>query len=121
MLIKKENRLKFENTPACTVYEYPIDDKDINVAFVEIEGRYPTEGYVYNELVKELLFVSSGQGKIVVEGTTHDLQKGDAFLIHPKKKYFIEGNLKFVIPCAPAWYPEQHKHFDELSSMACEK
>jgi len=54
VLIKKEDCLKFENPPSCIGYEYPLEDKDINIAVIEVKGRYPTMGYAMNELVKEV-------------------------------------------------------------------
>ncbi len=113
MLIKKENSTKHENSPECVVYEYPSMDKDLNVAFVELKGRYPASGYVFNELVKENFFVASGEGRVVIEEKEYKLSKRDAILIQPKQKFFIEGDLELIVSCSPAWYPEQHKHTDE--------
>jgi hypothetical protein len=46
MIVKKENRIRHENSPKCTAYEYMMDDKDINIALAEIDGRYPDTGLV---------------------------------------------------------------------------
>ena len=108
MIIKKKDRVRHENSPQCIAYEYPIEDKDINIAFVEIKGRYPDKGLVTNRRVKEMIFVKGGSGKIVIEGTEHLLEEGDAILILPGEAYFFDGNLELVVPCSPAWYPEQH-------------
>ena len=108
-IIKKENRIIFENSPKCIAYEYPMEDKDINVAIIEIDGRYPDKGHVLNEKVKELVLVTKGRGKIVIENTKLDLNEGDVALIQPKEKYFFEGKLKMIVTCSPAWYSEQHK------------
>lgn len=110
MLIKSSERIKNENSLDCTVYEYPFEDEDINMAAVELTGRYPSSGYVFNESVKEMIFVVSGTGKIIIEESEYALHKGDMILILPKQKYFLEGDLELVIPCSP----EQHKHFEEL-------
>lgn len=115
MKIIKENRIKHEHSPECVVYEYPFKDQDINVAIVEVSGRYPSSGYVTNEQVKEMLFVTSGAGKVVIGLNEYELVKGDMILIHPGQEYFIDGNLELVISCNPAWYPEQHKNVDKLS------
>jgi mannose-6-phosphate isomerase-like protein (cupin superfamily) len=109
MITKKENRVRHENSLKCIAYEYPMKDKDINVAFIEIDGRYPDNGYVTNESVKEVVFVAKGKGKIVIENKKYDLKEGDVALIQPKEKYFFDGKLELVVSCNPAWYPEQHK------------
>jgi mannose-6-phosphate isomerase-like protein (cupin superfamily) len=111
MIVKKEERLRFENSPGCVAYEYPTKDKDINVAFIEINGRYPDKGYVINEAVKEIVFVLEGPGKIIIGSEEHGLEEGDVVLIPPKQKYFFDGKLKIIASCNPAWYPEQHKQF----------
>jgi mannose-6-phosphate isomerase-like protein (cupin superfamily) len=110
MIIKKEDSVKHANSPECTVYEYPTEDKDINVAFAEIRGRYPSSGYAMNECVKEILFVKTGNGKAVIEDEEHVLNEGDMLYILPGKKYFLEGTIDLIIPCTPAWHPSQHKH-----------
>jgi len=113
MRIKKDDRVRYENSPKCIAYEYPLGDKDINVAYIEINGRYPDKGFVTNEAVKEILFVVEGEGKIVIEDEEHELKEGDVVLLLPKKKYFFDGKLKLVVPCSPAWYPEQHKNVEQ--------
>lgn len=108
-VVTKERRIMRANSSACIAYEYPAGDKDINVAFVEIRGRYPDSGQVTNEVVKEIVFVSAGKGKIIVEGKEYGLESGDSVLINPREKYSLEGKLDLVISSTPAWYPEQHK------------
>jgi mannose-6-phosphate isomerase-like protein (cupin superfamily) len=111
-MIKKENRIRHENSKKCIAYEYPIGDKDLNIALVEIRGRYPDSGVVINEVVKELIFVIEGKGKIVIDNKEYQLNEEDSLIILPKQKYYWEGNLKLLITCNPSWYPEQHKHID---------
>jgi len=114
MIVKKESRVKHENSPKCIAFEYPMNDKDINVAFIEIKGRYPDKGQVTNEVVKELVFVSKGKCKITIEGKETELEEGDSVLILPKQKYFFDGNMEIVVSCAPAWFPEQHKQINKF-------
>jgi mannose-6-phosphate isomerase-like protein (cupin superfamily) len=113
MLIKKKESIRIENSSVCIAYGYEFKDKDINVAPIEIRGRYPESGYVINELVKEMFFVSFGNGKVVIENETFEINQGDMIFILPKKKYLIEGNIDLIVSCSPAWSPEQHKHIDE--------
>jgi len=111
-IIKRQDRVEHANSPKCIAYEYPMGDKDINVAFVKINGRYPDRGRVVNQRVKELVYVTGGKGMIVIEGKKYGLEEGDAVLLLPGEKYFFDGKLKIVTPCNPAWYPEQHKEVD---------
>lgn len=109
MLIKKSERVKFENSPRCYGFEYPMNDKNINIAYIEIRERYPDKGFVLNEVIKEIVLVLNGKGSITIEGKKYILEKDDAFLILPNKKYFFEGDMDTIVTCSPAFYPEQHK------------
>ena len=109
MIIKKENRVRHENSPNCIVHEYPLGDKNIDVAIAQINGRYPDKGFATNEEVNEIIYVVKGVGKVVIDGKEHKLSDGDALLIRSKQKYFFEGELKLVISCNPAWYLKQYK------------
>ena len=109
-IVKKDEVLIHENSKTCIATEYPSADKDINVALVKINGRYPEVGYALNEVCKELAFINEGEGKIVLDnGNEIILEKGDSILIEPGEEYYWQGSLILIVSCTPAWYPEQHK------------
>ena len=112
MIIKKSERKKFSNSPVCTAYEYPFEDKDINIAFIEINGRYPDKGRIVNKVCKELVFIVKGKGKIEIDDKNILLEEGDSVFIQSNQKYFFEGNISIIASCHPTWYPEQHKECD---------
>jgi quercetin dioxygenase-like cupin family protein len=64
-----------------------------------------------NEVCSEMGYVVSGTGKLCHEdGTELAVAAGDAVYIEPGEIYYWEGEaLSMVMPCAPAFYPEQHK------------
>ena len=108
--VKKQEAKTYKNSDGCIAYEYHIGDNDINGAVIEIEGRYPDEGRVVNEKCKEIGYVISGSGYVVIEGEKVEFEKGDLVFIEPGEKYFWFGNnLKMFMPCSPAFYPEQHR------------
>jgi len=108
--VPKSKAQKFANSPTCTVYEYPMDDPDINGAVGIINGRYPDKNFVVNEKCKEIIYVISGSGSLTTEEKTVKLAEGDVALIPPGEQYYFEGKeLIIFMPCHPAWYPEQHK------------
>jgi mannose-6-phosphate isomerase-like protein (cupin superfamily) len=108
-VIYKNQTKVFKNSQVCTAIEYPLGDKDINGAVVELNGRYPDRGRVVNLKCKELAYVVKGAGKLVVEDEEIALKEGDLALIEPGEKYYWEGDMTMFMPCTPAWYPEQHK------------
>ncbi len=108
-IVGKTQRKKFKNSDCCTAFEYPINDSDINGAIIELSGRYPKNGFAVNEICKEMGYVISGSGKIVVENKEYLIAEGDLILIQPNEKFYWEGSLQIFMPCALAWTPEQHR------------
>lgn len=89
-ITRKEETKKFKNSEVCTAIEYPMDDKDINGAVIELNGRYPDKGRTMNEKCKEMAYVIKGSGRIVVEGKEIQLKEEDLILIEPGEKFFWE-------------------------------
>lgn len=108
-VIHQDETEKVQNSKNCLVYEYPLNDKDINGAFVKLTGREPDDGRVVNLVCKELAYVINGGGVIVIEDKEIKLKEGDLVLIEPGEKFFWNGDMELFLPCAPAWYPEQYK------------
>jgi len=109
-VVYKNQTKKFKNSGVCTAIEYPLGDKDINGALIELSGRYPNIDRVVNLKCKELAYVINGSGKLVVGGKKVKLQKGDMVLIDAGEKYFWDGKMTIFTSCVPAWYLKQHKN-----------
>jgi mannose-6-phosphate isomerase-like protein (cupin superfamily) len=109
-VIKKSQTVSFSNSPTCSGLEFQFNDKDLNAAVVTVDGRYPDQGHLVNEVCKEIAYVLSGSGSVGVDDVVHELQPGDAVLINPGERFFWHGDaLQMFMPCSPAFYPEQHK------------
>ena len=108
-VIKSKEAQKFVRSNSCTVWEYEMADKDINIATAKISGRHPEQGFSINTRCKELVFVLGGEGKMIFENQEIKLEKGDSVLIEPNEKFYLEGNLEISISCNPAWTLEQYK------------
>lgn len=111
-IVKKSQAEVFKAGDECTVFEYPMEYKDINGAVAKINGRYPSKGITVNEISRELGYVINGQGKITIDNKEIQLNKGDLICIDPGEKFYWEGNMELFIPCTPAWTPEQHKFIE---------
>jgi len=109
--IQKAEAVAFTNGPTCSGQEYSFGDNDLNIAIVTVTGRYPENGYVMNEVCKEAGYVVSGTGELGLKsGEKQAVAVGDAVLLQPGEKYYWEGDsLVLVMPCTPAFYPEQHQ------------
>lgn len=112
-IIKLEQAEKSNNSEKCKVLEYSFNDKDIDCATAVISGRYPDIGYCMNEECKELIYVIEGEGTLNKEDGIIKFKKGDAILINKGEKYYWDAHCTIVMPCTPAWYPEQHKLIKE--------
>ena len=96
-------------SPVFSVTEYALEHDKMDMAIATISGRYPEEKRVTNAISTELVYVSEGKGKIVIEGHEQQISAGDFILIEPGEKYYWEGELKLLMTCNPIWTPEQHK------------
>lgn len=111
-IIKKNQAQEFKGSGTCVVFEYPMGYEDINGAVAKISGRYPDKGFTVNEVCRELGYVISGSGKIVINKSEFLLQIGDLVSIDPGEKFYWQGNMELFLPCTPAWSQEQHKFID---------
>lgn len=110
-LITQIDTTSFSNSDTCAGYEYAFDDKDLNIAVVTVNGRYPESGYIVNEVCKEVGYVLNGKGSIgVLDEANRELEPGSAVMLQPGEKFFWQGeSLVLLMPCSPAFYPAQHK------------
>jgi mannose-6-phosphate isomerase-like protein (cupin superfamily) len=108
-IVRAGEARRFENAASCTAFEYDTGDAAINVARIEISGRYPAEGSAMNADVTELVYVERGEGTVSVEGTEHALRAGDVISIQKGERAHWDGSLTLVIACTPAWTPEQYR------------
>jgi len=109
-ILKSQQAQEFKNGDTCTAFEYPLEEKSINIAVIKLKGRYPETGQAMNTECKEIAYVTEGSGKVSVEDKTIEVNKGDVVLIEPGEKFYWDGELTMLMPCTPAWTPEQYKH-----------
>lgn len=111
-VLKKSEAEAFSNGPTCSGYAFPFGDKDIDIAVVTVNGRYPEKGYALNEVSKEIGYVLGGTGEIVIAGgMPRQIGAGDAVMIQPGEAFYWRGEgLEMLMPCSPAFNPAQHKN-----------
>ena len=108
-IVQMADAQEFKNSQTCSVYEYFMEDRQINGAVVKLSGRYPETGCVLNLKCKELVYVIAGEGKVIVEGKETPLSEGDVVLISSNEKYFWDGNMTLFVSSFPAWTMEQYQ------------
>lgn len=112
-LIKFSQSEEFKNSDTCTVREFPSQDKDINFSTGVITGRYPEKGYCMNKECKELIYIIEGKGILNKKEESIVFEQGDVIIIEKGEAYYWDANCKVIMPCTPAWYPEQHIMIEE--------
>jgi len=114
MLVKKEDSVKKQIAPDCIVQEYSLDNKNLDFALAEINGRFPESGKTTNKVCQEIYYIISGTGTLYIDDKEIELNKGDVYLIGAEKKYHVTGeNLNIALATSPAWYPEQQEFSDK--------
>ncbi len=108
-IVRKNESKEYKNAETCVAYEYITDDDEINIARVVIDGRYPMKGYAVNKEVKELVYVESGSGTIITNGTDFAISSGDVISIAQGEKIAWMGQLTLIISSSPAWTPDQYE------------
>ena len=108
-LVKFKNAEKIDSDTA-VIFEYNLKDKNINICYCKINGRYPLNGVEINEKCKEIAFVVSGKGSVCISGKEYKIKSKDVVLIDKGESFYWEGNLKLALPCAPAWNINQCKN-----------
>jgi mannose-6-phosphate isomerase-like protein (cupin superfamily) len=110
MIVAKFNQTnKIKVDPATVISEYLINDKTLSSAIAEINGRYPKNGFAVNEISKELVYVLSGNGKIVTKNMEISFSVGDVILVNPQEQYYWKGNFKIFMVNSPKFDPKLHK------------
>ena len=111
LYIKKEEAKDYVGDGYCGI-DYLVQDKDIDLAIIKINGRSPENGYQVNTNCKELLYIVNGSGVLYLGANDEIVNfcKGDVILLDKNEKYAFDGLFEAVVSCTPAWTMEQHKY-----------
>src|ERR1700722_10919296 len=106
-VIKKGDTIAFTNSKTCHGQSFDFGSKDLDIAVVTVNGRYPDKGHLVNEECREIAYVLSGSGLVEIADETHELAPGDGVMINPGERFYWQGNkLEMLMPCAPAFSPK---------------
>jgi mannose-6-phosphate isomerase class I len=110
-LIRNEDAPRFKNSPGCIATEYNFkNENNFNIASIDLDGRYPEQGYALNTISRELIYVKKGDGILVAGNKNVAINPGDTALIKPNEKYYLEGTMELIISSSPAWHPGQYQN-----------
>lgn len=120
MLIRKSQRKKEFFGKNDLVWDYPMADEKIGIAFHEINGRSPESGWGRNNICYEAYYIISGSAKVFVEDKEYNVAEGDVFVVDKKEKsYLIGKKLKLLTITLPNWYNEQCEIVEDFIEKKC--
>ena len=111
-IIRKSEKRVVKPTPLVEIHEYDTEDGFVSGGTAIIKGRYPEVGYVTNEVLKELVYVLSGSGKLIMLNETVEFSEGDVLFIDHKEVFAWEGDMVLFMATTPKFDPAQHKEVD---------
>jgi len=111
MKVSKSEIQQRQSSPSTTVFTYPSDLKELDVARIKVKGRNPyKEGTFFIEHKCHVLcYIIKGSGKVIINGEEFKVKAEDTITIPAGEKYFIEGNLDYIAACSPAYFKEQNE------------
>lgn len=106
---KAKNAESFENSPTCKGISYQNTGNDMDGALITVSGRYPTEGFLINEVCREIVYITSGSGSLLSRGNAHDFSAGDVVFVDKGEVFAWNGSFEGFFVTAPRFDPSQHK------------
>ena len=104
----------FENSLVCKGVGYAHEGAGMDLARIELTGRYPESGWVMNEASYEMAYVLQGYGEFINrDGEAIKVSEGDVVSIEAGKQYAWNGTLTLIVPCTPPFDSSKHKHVEE--------
>lgn len=107
-IIRENQKRTISPLPHVAIHEYDTHDGEISGATAEIKGRYPEHGYVMNLKCKELVYILSGRGKLIMPTGETTFAKGDVLFLDINEKFAWEGDMVLFMATTPLFDPAQH-------------
>lgn len=98
----------FQNSDTCQGMAY-VADAPLDIAQINIDGRYPESGWAVNHECHEMVRVSRGIGEVTINSMTTELSEGDVVYIPPNTAFAWSGEMVITMACSPPFYPEQYE------------
>ncbi len=100
----------FTNSDTCKGVSFGVSGAPLDIARIEISGRYPEQGWATNEVSTEMVVVNSGEGQLLLkEGGSIAISVGDSVTVAPNQWFAWKGSMELTMSCAPAFDPAQYK------------
>ncbi len=109
MVIRKVEAQEFVIPGGTKGTLYPSKPQDaFSIAQVEIDGRYPAEGYSYNDRCTETIIVLEGAFTFYCGGQRGTIEVGDVMSVAAPERYMLEGKGRAGVFITPGWDSAQN-------------
>ena len=100
-----------ENGDAYKGVSMAAEGAPVDMAIIQIEGRYPSEGeWAVNHEVHEMVHVTRGFGSVAVRGAQmQELRAGDTVHVAPGLYFAWDGHMELAMACSPPFSPGQYE------------
>ena len=106
----------FKNSDTCEGVSFAAPDAPLDIARIEINGRYPEQGFTRNLRSHEVVYVIEGAGKVTVDETETTLTIGDVVHIPPDTPFAWDGHMTLIMACDPPFEPTQYELINEAGA-----
>jgi hypothetical protein len=96
IIVRNIETREFRDGDTFVAYEYATDDVKLNIARIEIKGRYPREGCMRNLEVKEIIYVEQGVGEVCINDRVTAIGKGDVVFLDVNESVFWNGEVTLI-------------------------
>lgn len=99
----------FKNSETCEGVAYSDEPAPVDLAVIDINGRYPETGWAVNRTVHEIVYVKRGMGSLATRGGEDvSIAEGSVVSIVPGERFAWDGDMTLVMACSPPFNTEQY-------------
>ena len=95
------------------IHKYPTPTKDYDIARMEVRGRFPKNGYIFNNVCDFFIYVLVGTGTVYAGDETFQVEPKDVVFVPAKNKYAVDGAFEYITVDVPEWNADQAEEVTE--------
>ena len=115
--ISFSQRESHKHSNECTAHEYSSPTDALDAAVIDLNGRYPEDGFALNRECRALLYVVAKRGRVLSPESTGkdpiEVSQGSQVYIAPGEAYALEGHMQLLYVSTPKWSPDQAERITE--------
>ena len=86
----------------------PLQQKDLDVYYVEVDGGHDT--FMVSRKIARIYYVFDGNGYFTIDNRKYDVSSGMLVEVPPKVEYSYSGRMKLVVFARPGWFAGNDTH-----------